>query len=162
MRSPDDFALSRAVTFFKYTLPYSQCWRPGLELYLTLTICQWQVESAFARVRWESWNGQKKKRIKRGKERLKPNNHSRKQRSQILIWIEVKISDFSLLLLHEWPLNSLSFKMQRWLLTLTDLCLELWMHVTLYSPKDYLKAFWKRNTKIISIVVINSWPRSPR
>ena len=68
----------------------------------------------------------------------------------------MKISDFSLLLRHELPLNFLSFKMQHWLLTLRDRCLELWMHVTLYSPKDYLKAFWKRNTKVISIAVINS------
>ena len=34
------------------------------------------------------------------------------------------------------------------------------MHVTLYSPKDYLKAFLKRNTKVISIAFINSWSRS--
>ena len=73
---------------------------------------------------------------------------------------EVKISDFSLLLRHDLPLNSLSFKLQHWLLTLTDRCMELWMHVTLYSAKDYLKAFWKRNTKVISIAFINSWSRS--
>ena len=72
----------------------------------------------------------------------------------------MKISDFSLLLRHELPLNFLSFKMQHWILTLTDRCLELWMHVTLYSPKDYLKAFWKRNTKSISIAFINSRSRS--
>ena len=71
----------------------------------------------------------------------------------------MKISDFSLLLRHELPLNFLSIKMQHWILTLTDRCLELWMHVTLYSPKDYLKAFWKRNTKVISIAFINSWSR---
>ena len=36
------------------------------------------------------------------------------------------------------------------------------MHVTLYSPKDYLKAFWKRNTKVISIAFINFRSRSEK
>ena len=158
MRSPDVFALSRAVTFFKYSLPYSKFWGPGVETlpdieHLSLLNSKLFCASSLRKLEWE-------KRRKRRKAEWKPNNHSRNQRSQILIWIEAKISDFSLLLLHERPLNFLSFKIQRWLLTLTDRCLELGMHLTLYSPKDYLKAFWKRNTKIILMAVINSWPRS--
>ena len=158
MPSPDVFALSRAVTFIKYSLPYSKFWGPGVESlpdieHLSLLNGKRFCVSSLRKLEWG-------KKLKRGKAEWKPNNHSRKQRSQNLIWIEVKISDFSLLLLHELPLNFLSFKMQRWLLTLTDRCLELGMHVTLYSPKDYLTAFWKRNTKKISIAVINSWSRS--